>query len=136
VTTPRALLSPSALTRAELLGPAALQWSADLDDLVTEVEQRWAITVGEPFPSANEGLVARATTADGTEAVLKLTAPTPWTDHQFDLLEQADGRGYARVLAVDHEQRAVLLEALGEPLGGLGWARGRGRRALVANLRR
>jgi streptomycin 6-kinase len=131
----RMLISPTARTRAEYLGDEARQWLVDLDELVAAIEQQWQITVGEPFLSANEGVVARARTADGGDAVLKLMAPTPWDDDQIGVLERAEGRGYARALAVDRDKNAILLEALGKPLGDMGWSTARVMTTLVATLR-
>lgn len=127
-------ISATARTRAERLGDEARQWLLDLDDLVAAVEQQWGIEVGDPFPSANEGLVARARTADGGTAVLKLMAPAPWKDDQIGALERAEGRGYAQALAVDREKNAILLELLGTPLGDMGWPTERVMRTQVATL--
>lgn len=114
-------LSPTTRTTAEHAGDAGRAWLERLPDLVAELEQRWSITVGEPLPGANEGFVARAQHSDGTDAVVKLMVPVPWPHDQIGTLIRADGRGYARVLAADEEEQAVLLEALGEPLNALGW---------------
>jgi streptomycin 6-kinase len=129
------MISPNARTRAEHLGDEARQRLADLDELIAAIEQQWHLTLGEPFLNANEGIVARARTADGGEAVLKLMAPMPWEDDQIGVLERAAGRGYARAIAVDRDKNAILLEALGKPLGDMGWSTERVMTTLVATLR-
>jgi streptomycin 6-kinase len=111
--------SPTLRSRAEHIGDLGLQWLEALPNLVTEFEQHWAITVGEPLPGANEGYVARAEREDGTPAVLKLNLPLDYRRSQVDVLEQAQGNGYAKAYAVDRDRQALLLEALGPTLSSL-----------------
>ena len=108
--------------RAGHLGAAGEAWLAGLGELVADLERRWSITVGEPIAGGSAAYVARARTADGRDAVLKLEPPDPdlHTAGQVRTLEAARGDGYAMLLAHDLEHRALLLEALGAPLSGLG----------------
>lgn len=128
-------LSPTARVRAEHAGEAGLRWLDELPDLVAAMEAQWSIVVGEPLPDANEGYVARAQRADGTDAVVKLLVPMPWMNNQIDTLERADGHGYVRVLAADHVRQALLMEALGRPLDAQGLPLDTVLDTLVATLR-
>ncbi|MBO3735105.1 aminoglycoside phosphotransferase family protein [Glycomyces niveus] len=113
---------PLVRAKAESFGEPGLAWLAGLDDLIAEMEQQWSITVGGPITGGTSSYVAHARTADGREAVLKLALPHFWAAHEIQRLEQAAGRGYARLLAADPGRNAMLMEALGPSMGQLGWA--------------
>ena len=112
---------PASLARAtqEMRGPAGMEWLKGLPALVRELEQRWSLTVEAPFPDIWANWVAPATLSDGTAAVLKLSFPE---DKEFlteaEALRLFDGRGVCRLLRVDREDRAMLLEQCepGSPL--------------------
>ncbi|GAA2146162.1 aminoglycoside phosphotransferase family protein [Glycomyces algeriensis] len=112
-------VSPATRSRAEHSGETGRRWLNDLPALVDTYEQRWAITVADPFPGAGEGYVARAQRHDGTPAVFKLNLPLEYRRSQIDVLERARGHGYAQVYAADHDDQALLLEALGPTLDDL-----------------
>jgi streptomycin 6-kinase len=102
-------------------GPACARWLGDLGRLVTELEGKWDVTVGATMTGGTASLVAEATMADGTPAVVKLAMP-----HEHDgrealesevrVLQLADGRGCVRLHAYDEAHGAVLLERLGRQL--------------------
>lgn len=114
-------LSPLVRAKAESFGAPGLAWLDGLDDLIAEMEQQWSITVGQPISGGTSSYVAHARTADGQDAVLKLALPHFWAPHEIQRLEQAAGRGYARLLASDPDRNALLMEALGPSLSQLGW---------------
>jgi streptomycin 6-kinase len=64
----------------------------------------------------------RATTADGTPAVLKLIHPHRESEHEADALALWDGRGAVRLLDRDDARHAILLERCepGAPLSAAG----------------
>jgi streptomycin 6-kinase len=64
--------------------------------------------------------VALARAADARQVVLKVVVPDPDLDGEAGLLARAAGRGYVALLAHDPDRRALLLEALGEPLSRSG----------------
>lgn len=115
-------MPPLVRAKAESFGEPGLAWLEGLDDLIAEMERQWSITVGEPIAGGTSSYVAHARTADGRDAVLKLALPHFWTAHEIQRLEQAAGRGYARLLASDPGRNAMLMEALGPSMGELGWA--------------
>ena len=112
---------PEGLVRStiEMRGEAGAGWLEGLPALVSGLERRWSIEVGRPYPGLWVNWVAPATRAGGAPAVLKLSFPG---DREFrteaEALRLFDGRGAARLLRLDPEQGAMLLERLepGVPL--------------------
>ena len=98
------------------LGTLGEEWLAGLPDLIGDLERQWSITVGEPLRGGTTSYVARARTADGQEAVLKLAVPEHDFAGQVRTIADAQGHGYVGLLAHDVGRHAVLLEALGQPL--------------------
>ena len=106
--------------KAEAVGAEA--WLDALQSLVAEIERDWEIAVGEPYEDASEAYVARATRADGAEAVLKLLVPrdTRAAADEIAVLRLTGGEGCVRLLRDDVARGALLLERLGRPLVRLG----------------
>lgn len=95
-------------------------WLRGLPDLVATLEREWSITVGRAYPDATEAYVARATTADGTQAVLKLLLhPGDEARHEITVLRLANGDGCVRLLRHDETRGALLLERLGPSMADL-----------------
>ncbi len=101
-------------------GAAGRDWLSGLPDLIADLERRWSITVGQPLAGGTASYVARADTADGAAALLKLSVPDPEFADQVRTIQRANGRGYVRLLAHDIGRRAILLEALGPSMDHLG----------------
>jgi streptomycin 6-kinase len=76
--------------------------------MVEQCEARWGIRVLRTPWKLSLSFVAAAERADGTPCVLKLDA----REEEIEALRLFDGRGSARVLEVDVEQRWLLLERL------------------------
>lgn len=120
----RRSLPPLVVSRAKSAGAAGERWLERLDDMVSELEGMWDITVGRALSGGTHALVAYADGRDGGKYVLKADMPA---EHGGDfeggvrVMEAAGGRGYARLYAYDPERRACLMERLGEPLSGLGY---------------
>ncbi|MBA2377327.1 MAG: phosphotransferase [Rubrobacter sp.] len=97
----------------EMRGEAGEKWISSLPSLVSECEERWSLTAGSPFPNLSYNFAAPASRADGTIAVLKLSFPG---EKEFrseaEALKIFDGRGIARLLELDVESGAMLLERL------------------------
>ena len=78
----------------------------ELPAIVEELERRWRVKVGSTFTGGTAAYVAAATTADGTEAVVKLAMPAAIDgDDAFErsvlTFGLAGGRGCARLIAHD-----------------------------------
>jgi streptomycin 6-kinase len=116
-TSPKA---PAGLVRTltSLYGLKGLEWLERLPSLLAECERRWSVTALAPFPNLSYNYVAPVVGADGQELVLKLGVPNPELRTEIEALRAYDGRGCVRLLAVDPDQAALLLERLrpGTPL--------------------
>ncbi|HET7035478.1 MAG TPA: aminoglycoside phosphotransferase family protein [Thermomicrobiaceae bacterium] len=103
----------------ELAGEAGAAWLARLPGIVAACAERWALRLDPPFPLSYNYVVPawRA----GEPVVLKVELPEAGLG-EIDALELFDGHGSTRLLAVDREQGALLLERLlpGTTLAALG----------------
>lgn len=112
-----------ARTQASLHGEAGLAWLNRLPTLTEDLEQRWSLKVGHPFPNLSYNWVVPALREDGAPAVLKLSFPG---NKGFGLeaaaLAAFGGRGICRLLELDLDRGAMLLERLqpGRPLTDVG----------------
>jgi streptomycin 6-kinase len=106
----------------QLRGEAGAAWLERLPSLIADCERRWRIKVGPPFPGLWVNWVAPADCIDGTPTVLKLSFPG---DKEFrteaEALRLFEGRGAARLLRLDLDRGAMLLERCepGVPLGSV-----------------
>ncbi len=94
-------------------GEEGEKWITALPRLIAELEERWSLEVGDPFANLSYNFAAPANRADGTPAVLKLSFPG---DKEFETeaeaLRRFDGRGAVRLLELDAEKGAMLLERM------------------------
>ncbi|XRQ15249.1 aminoglycoside phosphotransferase family protein [Actinomadura welshii] len=113
-------LPPAVRQRLARLGERGARWLEELPGVIAGLRRRWAITVvGPPLPGGSAAYVARARTASGRDAVLKIALPGHGAAAQIRTLAAAQGRGYVRLLAHDLAHRATLQEALGPPMQDL-----------------
>ena len=107
-----------AVVREKALAVGAEAWLGALPELVRSIEVEWELAVGRSFPDSTEALVAEASCADGTRAVLKLIVPRDGdaAAHETTVLQLAAGEGCARLLEADVARGALLLERLGRSL--------------------
>lgn len=105
---------------AAAMGDVGSAWLAELPLRIMELEDRWAIRIGEPLQRGSEAFVAEARTNDGQDVVVKLAIPgfDP-TRQELRILRQAQGVGYARLIQADEVGNTMLLEKLGPPLADL-----------------
>ncbi len=99
-----------------------LAWLAKLPDSITELAQRWQLTLGLPYEEeASCSWVAPCVRDDGTAAVCKLGLPHMEAEHEIDGLLFWAGDPTVFVLEQDVELNAMLLEACqpGTPLRAL-----------------
>ena len=87
-------------------------WLKQLPLAVADLQRRWRIVTGPPFPNTNgtRGWVAPAARDDGTRAVLKLGMPHFEALHEIDGLRFWKGDPTAHVLEADIDLNAMLLE--------------------------
>jgi len=91
-------------------GRDGARWLADLPHVLDHVARDWSLTVGAPYDLSYH-YVAAVTCGDGTPAVLKLGVPTGDSlRFEAPALAAFGGRGAVRLLRVDLDRGAVLLE--------------------------
>jgi streptomycin 6-kinase len=107
----RAVPASLVLKGAAITGDAGHEWRRRLPATVTGLVERWSLAIEAPFPGLTYNYVAPVTRADGTPAVLKLWFPFQREfEAEAETLRIYDGNGAVRLLEVDVEQRAMLLE--------------------------
>lgn len=90
--------------------PEGRRWLAELPGIVASCARRWSLRLAPPYEPATSAYVAPATTADGTPVVLKVNFPEPETAAEGDALAHYGGDGAVRLLALDRNRHALLLE--------------------------
>lgn len=104
-------------------GEEGLAWVNRLPAILANCEQRWRLTFASPFiyQSYAYHYIAPATRSDGTAVVVKVHAPTNEFTQEAEALRLCEGRGMARLLDYDRNDKALLLERLepGAPLSEL-----------------
>ena len=99
-------------TTIELRGTTGAGWLNRLPEIVARCEERWSLRVAPPFPELSYNYAAPATRADGTATVLKLSFPDAGFRAEAEALRLFDGRGAVRLLELDLDRGAMLLERL------------------------
>lgn len=96
-------------------------WLERLPAILQQCEQRWQLTLFEPFPDLSYHYVAPARLADGTEVAVKAFSPTNEFKPVVEVLDLFAGRGVLRLLAYDATDEVMVLERLrpGKPLSSL-----------------
>jgi len=85
-------------------------WAEQAPATLNAVAADWELEVGDPFPGASASLTVPAILRDGTDAVLKVAFPHRESEQEADALFAWDGNGAVRLLAVDRDRFALLLE--------------------------
>ena len=86
-------------------------WLEQLPRAITDLKRRWSLTLDPPFEEeASCSWVAPCVRRDGTLAVLKVGLPHMEAENEIDGLLFWDGDPTIRVLEVDFELNAMLLE--------------------------
>lgn len=100
------------VTAAQRQGRAG--WLTTVPQTVLALQERWSLTVGEPFqPGGETAWVAPARRDAGPDLVLKVAWRHPETLHEAHALREWDGAGAVRLHAAeqyDDETAALLLE--------------------------
>lgn len=87
-------------------------WLQRLPALLAEWAERWQLEIFPPFENLSFHYVAPAMRADGAAVVLKTCAFSDEFEHGLAALRIFAGRGIARLLEFDEEQKVMLLERL------------------------
>jgi streptomycin 6-kinase len=91
--------------------PTMEEWRSTIPGLVDHYVEQWSLTLGESYSGGSASHVVRARTADGVDAVLKLSLPHREARDESAALRWWDGHGAIRVLAHDPaDAYATLLE--------------------------
>ncbi|WP_433498221.1 aminoglycoside phosphotransferase family protein [Sphaerimonospora sp. CA-214678] len=93
----------------EAWGDDGARWLAELPSVLSAMVRDWDLTVGEPYAPSYH-YVTRVVCPGGTPAVLKLGVPGGTSPAEAAALAAFGGRGAARLLNVDHDRGALLLE--------------------------
>lgn len=88
------------------------EWLVQLPGLLHGLENRWSLTLGEPFDGEDVSCsyVANVARADGTPAVLKIGMPHMEGGHELQGLRFWDGNPTVQLLEADDTCGAMLLE--------------------------
>ena len=110
--------------RAIAAGADGRRWLAELDRTLEILASQWELEVEEVLHGGSASWVLGARRRNGEQAVLKLKLEAPAVTGIADealVYESAHGRGLANLYAVDHANKALLLERLGPRLARLDW---------------
>ena len=126
--------------RASRSGEVGLRWLAELPAVVSELSDRWGLTVGAAFPGGTAGYVVEAIDAADRACVLKIAMPLDMNERDSFVRsvrahELAAGQGCAELFACDLSVPAMLLERLGPNLAELGFTVPQILEAITATLR-
>lgn len=88
------------------------EWIDKLERSVRDLEDLWSIKALEPFAAGEFNYVAPAKCEDGQLAVLKLAPPYKTIEifAEAAYLRARNGNGAVRLISVDRERRAILIE--------------------------
>lgn len=89
-------------------------WLNDLPEIIDELAAKWSLKVEKSFPNLSYNFVAPCVCTGGGGAVLKIALPlnSPEIFNEAKFLQMADGSGAVRLLEIDQNHRAILLERL------------------------
>ncbi len=95
-----------------ICGERGKRWLDDLPRMVARLETEWSLSVAEPFPGGEFNFVAPAVRNDGSDVVVKISPPYERVEifQEAQWLRARDGIGCMRLLAVDNDRAAILLE--------------------------
>ena len=120
----RRMIPPLVVSRAKSVGAVGEAWLANLDNVISELEKKWRVSVGKTLSGGTHAFVAYADGEKGEKYVLKIDMPEN-LGGEFSkgiaALKMADGQGYSKLYAYDLKRKACLLESLGKPINLLGY---------------
>ena len=89
-----------------------LHWLTRLPEVLSDLQQRWSLTLGNPFDGEEVSCswVAPATREDQTTAILKLAMPHMEGENEINGLRFWAGNPTVKLLEADYDLGAMLLE--------------------------
>ncbi|OCA81589.1 hypothetical protein A8F94_22230 [Bacillus sp. FJAT-27225] len=93
-------------------GNAGEKWLERLEYVITEYERKWRLTISGPVENLSYNYVVKAIDQNGTPVILKLGVPNFDFSNEVQTVRLYKGDGFARLLAEDSENGAMLLERL------------------------
>lgn len=90
--------------------PGGDDWLEALPTLIDTMATEWSLVLGSQFRDAHLSFAAPARCANGTIAVLKIQYPHRECIHEAAALDAWSGHGAVRLLRVDDDRHALLLE--------------------------
>jgi hypothetical protein len=93
-------------------GDEARAWLPGLPHLLRELASEWELVLGDPIPDLRVNYLCYATTADGSECVLKVGVPHDDLATEIEALGHYQGRGIVEPQQVDRERYAILLRRI------------------------
>ncbi len=93
-----------------LYGEAGQKWLDALPMLLSEVEERWDLTLEAPFENLSYNYAVSVRCADGSSAVIKVGFPNDELRSEIAALRHFDGQGVVHLIDADEENCAMLLE--------------------------
>lgn len=96
-----------------ICGDAGVVWLAELPRIVAELEGKWNMTTEPAFEKGEYNFVAPAA-SETIDAVLKVSPPYPTVEifAEAEFLRALNGKGAARLLDEDRDNRAILIERI------------------------
>lgn len=116
------MIPPFVISRAKSAGAVGEAWLANLDNMISELEKEWHISVGESLSGGTHAFAAYADGENGEKYVLKIDMPENLRgefSREIAALKMANGTGYAKLYAYDLKRKVCLLERLGKPINQL-----------------
>ena len=87
-------------------------WFEELPQVIADLERKWNVAVGRPFPGIEFNYVAGAVGKDGEALVIKIAPPFETVEIYGEamFLRVLAGRGAVRLFNEDRELNAILIE--------------------------
>lgn len=95
-----------------------VEWRSSVPDLVDRCVEEWELRLGAPYPGGTASYVAPVRTADGRDAVLKLSLPHREARGEAAALRWWAGDGAVQMFRHDPDRWALLIERCdpGDPI--------------------
>lgn len=104
-------LPPLVVSRAKSVGAVGETWLANLDYVISELEKKWHISVGETLSGGTHAFVACADGEKGEKYALKIDMPENLGgefSRGMTVLKMANGQGYSKLYLYDAKRKARL----------------------------